>query len=241
MANRQRYLSACLPGEPVTMSREPKGRVRPCADTAGGDRARDQSGPASVPVQECQRFLELLVPGKFPFIPYRERILFNDPDDIDGFFRSFLAEELMGLFDRQRKVDLVRVFFPLLVFDIIPGNGSDRRAEIVFDEAGKQFVGDIYEAPAVEGFRPDDLFEVEYGGLDLPSDPVKGPELREAIFSGGKVGDEVLVKIIVNFDPDNAQVHVKFITGFIFNEVESSIFVDKAVGFPDIGARIEFF
>lgn len=60
----------------------------------------------------------------------------------------------MGLFDRQRKVDLVRVFFPLLVFDIIPGNGSDRRAEIVFDEAGKQFVGDIYEAPAVEGFRP---------------------------------------------------------------------------------------
>ena len=74
----------------------------------------------------------------------------------------------MGLFDRQRKVDLVRVFFPLLVFDIIPGNGSDRRAEIVFDEAGKQFVGDIYEAPAVEGFRPDDLFEVEYGGLDLP-------------------------------------------------------------------------
>ena len=143
------------------MSREPKGRVRPCADTAGGDRARDQSGPASVPVQECQRFLEMLVPGKFPFIPYRERILFNDPDDIDGFFRSFLAEELMGLFDRQRKVDLVRVFFSLLVFDIIPGNGSDRRAEIVFDEAGKQFVGDIYEAPAVEGFRPDDLFEVD--------------------------------------------------------------------------------
>ena len=113
----------------------------------------------------------------------------------------------MGFFDRQGKVDLVRVFFPLFVFNIIPGNGSECRTEIVFDKAGKQFVGDIDEAPAVEGFRTDDLFEVEDGSLDLPSYPVKNLKLNKVIFFGGKVGDEVLVRVIIHLDADNTQMH----------------------------------